>query len=45
MRTFIPLYCEIANYIKNSKIPTYGVVERSGSKSPAVTKAMVGECT
>jgi hypothetical protein len=44
MRTFIPLYCEIANYIKNSKIPTYGVVERSGSKSPgAVTKAMVGE--
>ena len=44
IRTFIPLYCEIANYVKQSKIPTYGVVERSGSKSPgAVTRAMIGE--
>ena len=33
LRTFIPLYCEIANYLKNSQIPTYGVVERSGNKA------------
>ena len=44
LRTFIPLYCEIANYLKRSKIPTYGVVERSVNKAPGtVSKAMIGE--
>ncbi len=44
LRTFIPLYCEIANYLKSIKIPTYGVVERSVNKAPgAVSTAMIGE--
>jgi len=45
LRYFIPLYCEITNQIKNLKIPTYGVVERSGGlSSPGpVTKAVLGE--
>ena len=44
IRTFLPLYCELANYVKNSKIPIYGVVERSVNVSPGiVTRAMIGE--
>ena len=44
IRTFLPLYCELANYIKNSKIPIYGVVEGSVNVSPGiVTRAMIGE--
>ncbi len=44
-RYFIPLYVEITNQIKKSKIPVYGVVERSGGlSSPGpVTRAVLGE--
>ena len=44
-RYFLPMYCEITNQIKKLTIPTYGVVERSGSlSSPGpLTKAMLGE--
>ena len=44
-RYFIPLYVEITNQIKKSKVPIYGVVERSGGiSSPGpVTRAVLGE--
>jgi|TARA_B110000259_G_scaffold185585_1_gene234940 hypothetical protein len=43
LRTFLPIYCELGNYIKNSNVPTYGVVERSINKSSVVQKAVIGE--
>ena len=44
-RYFLPIYCEIINQIKKSKIPTYGIVERiRGLVSPGpVTSAILDE--